>query len=76
MSSTEYAELAGLTIALSNLRIEYLENQDEDFLLDHLKYHEVDYDLNLNNSFFYNSEEEYDEDETFVDNSIDDDSVS
>ena len=32
MSSTEYAELAGLTIALSNLRIEYLENQDEDWM--------------------------------------------
>jgi len=32
MSSTEYAELAGLTIALSNLRITSIENQDEDWM--------------------------------------------
>jgi hypothetical protein len=57
------------------INFNYIENQDKDFLLDHLKYDEVDYDLNLNNYFFYNSEEEYDEDETFADNSIDDDSV-
>ena len=32
MSSTEYAELAGLTIALSNLRVTSIENQDEDWI--------------------------------------------
>jgi len=58
------------------INFNYIENQGEDFLLDHLKYDDVDYDLILNNSFFYNSEEEYDEDETFVDDGADHDSVS
>ena len=58
------------------INFNYIENQDEDFLLDHLSYDEHDYDLILNNTFLNNYEEEYDEEETFVDDSIDDDSVS
>jgi hypothetical protein len=58
------------------INFNYIQNQDEDFLLDHLSYDEHDYDLNLNNTFLNNYQEEYYEEETFVDDSTDDDSVS
>jgi hypothetical protein len=43
------------------INFNYIENQDKDFLLDHLRYDEDDYELNLNNLEEDYEEEDYEE---------------